>query len=526
MENIPYMNITSIENIKIIGTNNRMTYEEANDKLHNYCSESNFNDDTWFIDKNLQGHRKSIYFSQINNESLKNEIKLWIIYRLIKRRSISTLTDDVTHVSKFANLIDNNAKSFTDATPYDVLKLYNLLFNESKHMSLRGQLRDWYGVKTFVTEMKFIEIKHCMSKYIVEEYPQNSKDDAKYIPEEIVTKLDILFMKKECIPLSFKCIYWTLRLIPNRVTEALSLTINCLKQIDNNTYVLTIPTFKQSGSYYKGTVKMIEIKNEGIGAYYINLLQQQIEYTNNLDIEDKSGFLFYSPAYFMNNKNNELTFRKCKPPKILSYGQVRRFFKRLCLLKEFTDDAGNIISLNTHQFRHNCITDRLVSGIFRPIDIMGLTAHHNTKMIEDSYTHRDSKDLTIEQKPIIFNGRIINTDNDIKINAILKKPFAKRIYKLGICSDIRDCHNDKSKCLRCEYLIPNTDDLDYYQNEINDWKSKKEKSELIGNNDFSELCSYWIESYEILIKRIISSISNENIQFDKNNNIRGDKDDE
>ena len=515
---IPFFDGNNALQLEIVGTGEQMTIEEANEKLKSYCSTSSFSDNTWiidkvFTDKNIQQHRKSIYFSQIENPYLRHEVKMWIIYRMMKRRSVSTLIDDVTHVSKLANCINSKTKTFKDVKPVEVLSFYQLLFENSPEISLRGQLRDWYGARTFATEMKFNALKNCMNKYVVESYPQGGRYDDKYIPEEVAVKLDI-FMKQESVPLVFRCIYWSLRLIPNRVTEVLSLTVNCLKQIDKDTYVLTIPTFKQAGSYYKGSIKMIELKDEGIGSYYINLLKQQIEYTKNIEADD--DFLFYAKKYRNKINGNEIKYFNCKGPDIkISYSHTRTFFKTVCDVKKYVDEKGNPISIATHQFRHNAITDRLTSGIFRPIEVMGLTAHHNTQMIENSYTHRTAKDLTIGEKPIVFNGRIINTDNDMQENSILRRPFAKRIYKLGVCSDIRDCNCDKSKCLRCEYLIPNADDLDYYQNEMNDWKTKMEKANSIGNTDFAELCEYWIESYEILIERIIKTLSNENVDFNE-----------
>jgi hypothetical protein len=200
---------------------------------------------------------------------------------------------------------------------------------------------------------------------------------------------------------------------------------------------------------------------------------------------------------------------------LLDSHDIWRFFKKVCTAYEVKDENGNLVSLTSHQFRHNAITDRLTSGIFRPIEVMGLTAHHNTQMIEQSYTHRSAKDLSIENKKVLFRGRIINTDNDLQENAILKRPFAKRIYKLGVCSDVRECSHDKSQCLRCPYLIPNADELDYYQNEINDWQIKLDKANAVGNTDFAELCSYWIESYQILIERILKILTNENVDYNE-----------
>ena len=145
---------------------------------------------------------------------------------------------------------------------------------------------------------------------------------------------------------------------------------------------------------------------------------------------------------------------------------------------------------------------------------MGLTAHHNTQMIEKSYTHYTPDDLRIEDKSIVFRGKIINTDNTKQIEMILKKPYAYSIHGLGICSDVSGCDKNKSECYRCPYMIPDFDQLERYKMEMGEWKKKKEKSDKIGNVAFSELCEYWIESYEILIQRILKAISNEDLDIE------------
>lgn len=58
-------------------------------------------------------------------------------------------------------------------------------------------------------------------------------------------------------------------------------------------------------------------------------------------------------------------------------------------------------------------------------------------------------------------------------------------------------------------MIPNVDDLDYYKSEIEVWNKKKETALKIGNEDFVDLCQYWIDSYKIIIKRILNALSDE-----------------
>ena len=156
------------------------------------------------------------------------------------------------------------------------------------------------------------------------------------------------------------------------------------------------------------------------------------------------------------------------------------------------------------------MSDRINSGIFRSIDVQGLTHHQSTAMIDQTYTHPDVMTMA-ESAPIIYRGRIIQTSDERKINQLLDRPYAKRIYRLGVCSDVRKCDKDKSECLRCKYLIPDANDLEYYELELQDWKSKKESAQLIGNDIFEELCADWIASYEVVINRILNVLTNENV---------------
>lgn len=491
--------------------------KEAAEKLKDYSSVSNFEDDTWFLDKvntdkNTEKSSKSLYFSKIKNKELKEKAKFWAISLLMIRRSIRTISHRIAVLVDFSACI-NEVKDLKEITNESILKYYNHLFGSS--IILSNKIDKWKSIKSFFYEFKYYEIYNIMNKFILESYPEKTTSD-KYIPDEVVKKLD-LRMKQEDIPLAYKTVYWILRLIPNRITEVLSMKVNCLKQIDNNTYILSIPTFKQAGQYHKGSVKLIEIKYDGIGKYLIDLIKEQIKYTQENIKMNENNFLFYSKGYGFrkDKKTNEFKYViQVKKDSIINVDRMNHFLSVLCEHNNIVDENNEKIKITTHCFRHNAITDRLTSGIFRPIDIMGLTAHHNTKMIEKSYTHYTPDDLRIEDKSIVFRGKIINTDNTRQIDMILKRPYAYSIHGLGICSDVSGCDKNKSECYRCPYMIPDFDQLDRYKMEMEEWKKKKEKSDKIGNVAFSELCEYWIESYEILIQRILKAISNEDLDIE------------
>jgi hypothetical protein len=63
-------------------------------------------------------------------------------------------------------------------------------------------------------------------------------------------------------------------------------------------------------------------------------------------------------------------------------------------------------------------------------------------------------------------------------------------------------------------MIPDVDDLEYYKEEVKDWITKKESAEKIGNVPFVELCQNWIDSYEIVINKVLNALSGENFEVE------------
>lgn len=516
---IPILDSTAPK-FEITTNSERFPKKDMEQILSSYSEISKFDENTWIIDKlsldeNRTTKQRSIYFGTFKNEGLLFEAKEWAIKLLLQRRAIKSINGQIGFIRNCDSVCENTA-SFGSLTEKEILNIYSHIFN-NKNMGIKRQIENWTNLKALMKSLEFHQQFSMMEKYITPAFPSKKKVEEKYIPEEAARQLDVIFKKQENIPLAYRLIYWTLRLIPNRIMEVLSMTTNCLKQINQDTYVISIPTFKQSGPFTNGSMKLIEIKNEGIGAYYINLVQEQIKIVTETYMPD-TDFLFYSYNYYFRKKNfsEEKEFRKSSQDTIknISVDSVNRTLKLLCDYHSIHDEEGNSITVTSHQFRHNGISDRMNSGIFRAIDITGLTKHHNTKMIEETYTHTSKTDLK-KDSPIVFRGRIINTDNERKLNQLLVKPYAKRIYNLGICSDVRSCSKDKSQCLRCDFMIPNIDDLDYYKSEIDSWKRKQETALKIGNEDFADLCQYWIESYEIIIKKILHALTKEDVELRK-----------
>lgn len=503
--------------VAVYSSSATMTIEDAKKVLRTFSSVSEFEDDQWVIDKtnkdqNIQDSDRKITFTRINNSNNATVIKLFTLMRLMKRYSIRGITGDVNRIREFLRLLPDTSIDLSEITPKDVFNYYVYLFEGNQTTTIKRRLEKWHFIKEFFKTMNYQSQYQLFEKYTTELYPDKRRVDAKLIPEDIAQKMDVEFLKED-VPLVFRTIYWLLRLIPNRITEVLSMKMNCLKQINDEYYMISIPTFKQSGPYSTGGIKLIEVKYTGTGQYLINLLQQFVDERKKQTNSADEDFLFYSPRVYL-LKNKDFTFRYSigtGESTILSVDRVAYFLEKFCTEHDITMEDGTPYSVTTHQFRHNATSDRINSGIFRSIDVQGLTYHHSTAMIEQTYTHQDKGALT-DNAPVVFKGRIINTDNERKLNQLLSKPYAKNIYKLGICSDVRVCNKEKSACLRCDYMIPDVDDLDYYVHELNDWISKRDKAKLTGNSIFMELCEDWINSYQIVIAKVLSAITNENTQ--------------
>ncbi|MGN0078730.1 MAG: hypothetical protein ACI36V_08085, partial [Coriobacteriales bacterium] len=426
-----------------------ITDEQAARMLSDYCSASRYGDDVWQADKvkpgkNVPARSRNIYFTGIESANLKAEAKRWVLTRLVKGKTPGSLNRDICmSIKPYAGFIPDDCESFADAPPEALVAFHAYLFSGEQKTSLRKRLGYWRILEAFARESGFTDISSAMQKFVLEKAPARAKKEDRYIPDEVANRLDAIFMKDDNIPLVFRCLYWMLRLIPNRATEVLSMTVRCLKQLDADTYTLTIPSFKQSGPYVPSDIKLIEVRYEGMGKHLVDLVTaQRDEVVAHLG--DDAELLFTSRTYrlWRNPKTGEKYYRVHGPAfKPRNLENCNRFFARLCEYRGLVDEHGEPYSPTTHQFRHNAISDRMNSGLFRAIDLLPLTAHHNTKMIEQSYTHTSVKDLR-KDDPVVFRGRIINTDDPARFDRILAKPFAKRVHRIGLCSDARGCGAD------------------------------------------------------------------------------------
>lgn len=479
-----------------------------------------FEDDVWVVDiknkhKNKNTGSKSIYFT-IFDEEYKDFAKYFALYRIGQDVESSSIVGNLTAVSNFLKYLKAN---------YEGLKLKDV--NKKIIYSYRDYMKEYTGVEDRTKEgywtglilifkymLGFDEMpdRNCVgyiNPFVVPKSERKAKKE-KYIPEDVIVQMDKVLMENEDIPVYFRLAYWICRLIPSRITEVCSMKVECIKPYMEYK-VLSIPTFKQEVNYIKPKMRNIGLKEEGMGEFLLDLIKKQInesqEYRNDMKGEIEREFLFvYKPYHYM-KKSMKWSKRAGKFVTTFKEEGFNRMFKQVCEVYDIKDSNGKIYRPSSHQIRHVGITDRLYEG-FRLIDIMAITGHKTSSMISNNYSHVKQEELDKisrevigeEHNPIVFNGRIVNFDDDRKIKEILRRPFAHRIGKLGLCSDISNCKSGMFECLKCDRFIPNADELEYFEAQVEDWSKKIKRA---GSNQYlKENAQYNLELNQNIVEKI------------------------
>lgn len=463
--------------------------------LKEYSSNSEYQDNIWVIDlkerkMNFSASERTFNFCRLMSyPHVLRSVKEWSLNQLVQGRKIKGIRSSLGYLLTCFECIAWSGE-ISEITEKELLKLYDFLM--SGHFTKYTAVAHWNCLRNFFQSMNCAMQAAKMSSFIIP-IVRNKKIEKKYIPDDIAKQLDKYFSDTS-IPLAQRCLYWTLRLYPCRIEEVVSMDFQCLSQISDDLYMLSIPVNKTSSSFDEPENKTIYIKYEGTGKVYVDLLKEQLSFAQTY--ADDSPFIFKCRRVVF--KKGSIQCRETgKKIYTIHSKNVSSFFARVCKALELRDSDGIPVSTSTHMFRHNAVSDRVNDGGFRSIDVAYLTGHKNTAMIEKTYTHR----RPVENPEIRFRGRIISS-NDHRIVEILKRPYAQPIYKLGICSDSRGCAKNRAACLRCDNNFPDESCYDDFLHEKLKWEEKLQKSINIGNTTFADVCRDWIDAYDVAIAKI------------------------
>lgn len=457
----------------------------------------NFESNTWCIDKLRKSVSQSpgtytLYFSKIPLEFC-NITKYFCLIQLRDRRSISTVRTKISGLNYFFNfLLSEYALNDLSMLNNSIITSYE---NYLRMSNLNSSTRHTYWSAMLIFFKKLNNWKEMPKSSLIADssnpFPKEENYDYKYISDYVINQLDIIF-RNEALPVYQRLLYWLLRSTPNRISEVLGMNIDCLKPYGDN-MVIFIPTWKQNGGYLTPELRSIHIKNEGHGKYIIDLIKEQQAEANRVQHkfqESEKGLLFSFQQLKICSKpfteNKKIKYYKNDNYLILNRNSAGELFKTICQRFKVKDEDGNPYVVTSHQLRHNGITDRLYMG-FKPVEIRYMTGHQGDLMILSSYNHPQEKYLTTLQETILskrdeitekdesnnkvyFNGRILNIDEQVE-RMLLRNIRSLRV-KGGICSDITGCRSKMFECLDCDYFVPDVNDLEYFESQVEEWEKK------------------------------------------------------
>jgi hypothetical protein len=73
----------------------------------------------------------------------------------------------------------------------------------------------------------------------------------------------------------------------------------------------------------------------------------------------------------------------------------------------------------------------------------------------------------------LFGGRILNMD--ARMEARLLKNIRAHRVRGGVCADVTHCKSDMWTCLSCGQFIPEKEQLSWFEEQAESWRTKAER---------------------------------------------------
>lgn len=442
---------------------------------------SAFEDDKWICDLRRRSAAEqvcklTIYFSSVPT-AYREMVKYAVLLELMEGKRVNTVDLYVNSVGLFLQFLGG---LLLESVDIEIAQKYRQTLDGSG-LSESTRQRRWMCISRFLTAMNGYDGMRLRNPFLINPYNAPKLFDRKYIPEETANELDRVFMKEE-IPLHLRCIYWTLRLIPSRVSEVLGMKIDCVKPFDDH-YCIMIPTWKQNGGYAEPIVRTIHVRQEGMGEFLLGLLWEQQKRAcayQEYMVPEQQGYLL---TYRQQIEQKGITYDK-DHFLLATWTTVSWGLTKVCKKYGVCGEDGKPYRVTSHQFRHNGITDRLLAG-FTPAEIADMTGHHGTAMMMQSYAHlnlfpetlaepiRYRKEGEVPKDRILFCGRILSMSPADEAR-LLRNLRSHRVPG-GICSDVSHCKSGMWNCVACENFIPEAEQVDWFRAQAKDWNDKAER---------------------------------------------------
>ena len=174
-----------------------------------------FYDDKWVCDIFIRSPavKKSsvtLYFGKIPKE-YRYMVKCFSAVALINGKACATVTTYISDLIRFFHfwMIYGNHQGLSVCNEHAATEFYQYL--EVGDLSESSKIGIWSSLKTFFKTMNGWNNETLRNPFVNSPYIRQRRFNAKFIPQEVTDKLDVIF-KNEEIPLHLRCAYWVLRL--------------------------------------------------------------------------------------------------------------------------------------------------------------------------------------------------------------------------------------------------------------------------------------------------------------------------
>lgn len=419
-------------------------------------SDSNFNDDTWLVSVPEYHVQKKLNFTAFNtlNPQYINLVKCWSINMLGMSYSLSNIKLKLSKSAVFLNYLhERNIRLSSVRITILELFLKNYEDNPALHNNFSVAISD---LLDFSAEngANFSEHLFCpVLNNKIESVVRRAPDAC------VMESLDRLFFTDKEIPADMRCAYLLMRLILNRISEVLNMSLDCIIYPQEGIYTVCIPTQKETPFHRPCYSKYSRSLEDYYTARLYEAIQMQKEYALSRQKflpEELKNYLFVSSS---------------DGTRLLTAAEFNTFLAELCTERKIYDADGNIAKLSSHHLRHAGITDRLQSVTISAEQTMK-EANHSSLSTTMGYGYSSCHDEAQHNKEIVKNvftasydtriSEVPQTVNPRKYKALQQNPFVRVVPALGLCTNLR-CKPRFEECINCSHFTPDSHYKEYFE---------------------------------------------------------------
>lgn len=310
----------------------------------------NVDDLSFDIRKNPIKGDKSINFSKIKQEVLKQEMKK-IVFMRLKNKAFGTIQGELVAINRFSAYLAENQKtvqSFADLNR-DIIEKY-LLYLNTEANERKSYATDLSSLKTIV-EMagRMLEKPDIYNLFLLTDLPRRPVKQFRAYSDNELLRINRAIVELDPQIARVLIIH---QLLGTRISDTLTLLQDCISVV-NQKYVITISQIKNR-KQYKKTV------NEDVVA----LINAAIVYTKQIHRDSK--YVFASAS---------------NPDKPISYSTIQYHMMTMIQEYQLTDDQGKLFGCWTHMFR-STYGRKLTEMHVDDVTIAKLLGHSNTSSVK------------------------------------------------------------------------------------------------------------------------------------------------